>query len=33
MAMSDGEEQKEAWLDEVNNEIGKYDFINILLFL
>ncbi len=23
----DGEEQKEAWLDEVNNRNGKYDFI------
>lgn len=23
----DGEEQREAWLDEVNNRNGKYDFI------
>nr|WP_302437204.1 GNAT family N-acetyltransferase [Bacteroides intestinalis] len=23
----DGEEQKEAWLDEVNNRDGKYDFM------
>ncbi|NDV82242.1 GNAT family N-acetyltransferase [Bacteroides sp. 51] len=23
----DGEEQKEAWLDEVNNKSGKYDFL------
>ena len=23
----DGEEQREVWLDEVNNRNGKYDFI------
>ncbi len=25
--MPDGEEQRKAWLDEVNNKNGKYDFL------